>query len=220
MRRVIVFLISMLAALSTPSFAQEEEKELAPGAYVIRYKDGLVTARANEASVEEMLKEFAEKSGITFNRYDGKIKKVTLDLKDADVEDFLNRVLKSYATKSKKKNGKIFVSAVTIFEESAVSEPPPKSEEASHEDTKRRIHPRRRATPRAGYGSRGSSRPNEEESFPSERRRRRPYGRRVPQSRTGSPSLPPDLQGDTERHDSSRDGEMPFDPSHEDQQPH
>ncbi len=119
MRKATLLFISAALILSHPLFAQAEEDELRAGQYEISYEDGLVTARANEADVEALLKDFSNKSGISFNKYSGKIKKASLDLEDVEVDDFLNRLLDSYVTRAEKIDGKIFISSVTILEESA-----------------------------------------------------------------------------------------------------
>lgn len=125
-------------AAAAPALLHADETKssldrMQPGRYTIEYKEGLVTVLANDANTEQLLTEFAQKSGIVFNKYTGKSPKTTLDLKDVPAEDFLNRILGSFVTTSKKKNGLTLISAVRIMDEGPenpnVPPPPPRAEE-------------------------------------------------------------------------------------------
>jgi len=132
-------------------FAQPSGEQLPPGQYKIGYENGLVTIKANEANVPQLLEDFSKASGITFNKYLGSSPKVSLDLHKARVDDFLHKVLGSYVAKSKKKDGVEIIYSVTVMDEEADSPPPPPpdAKKPAHSRRERRRRPFRRYTPGA-----------------------------------------------------------------------
>ncbi|MEI6634307.1 MAG: hypothetical protein WCP22_10885 [Chlamydiota bacterium] len=129
--RPTVFTLLALAALSLPRAlaAQTAATPIPQGQFQMRCENGKITVASNEANVERLLTEFSQKSGVTFNKFLGKTQNATLDLKEAPFEDFLSRVLGSYVTKSKKVDGQVAVSSVTVMDEgtgiSPGANPPP-----------------------------------------------------------------------------------------------
>jgi len=128
-----ITIFAVLPHLSITVTAGAEGTPLGKGAYEISCVGDGVTVRANDANVVELLKEFSLKSGITFNKYIGKTQTITLDLSGVTAEEFLNRVIGSYVATSKKKNGSVHLSTVTIMDEGGEDaavphEPPPPRE--------------------------------------------------------------------------------------------
>jgi hypothetical protein len=113
-----------------------DEREPAPGRFEITYENGLLSVKANEVNVETLLKEFARKAQVTFNKYTGTTQTISLNLNEVPVEQFLDRVLDNYVAKSKKKNGITIISAVTILDSSpqGPAPPPPPSREQEREE--------------------------------------------------------------------------------------
>jgi len=177
--RMPITLLALVAPvlLITPLAAQPEREQLPPGGYEISYCDGLVTVRANEANVPKVLEEFSNKSGVTFNKYLGKVSKISLDLRKAKVDEFLNKVLGSYVTKSKKKDGVELISSVTIMDEGSENPPPPPAS-APRE-------PQMRDSPAPGP----PQGPGDMDKSSLKERMRRPYRRRTPRA-PGSVSRP------------------------------
>ena len=130
--RPIVFALLALTALSLPRAlaAQTAATPIPQGQFQMRCENGKITVTSNEANVESLLTEFSQKSGVMFNKFVGKTQNATLDLKEVPFEDFLSRVLGSYVTKSKKVDGQVVVSSVTVMDEGTgtspgASPPPP-----------------------------------------------------------------------------------------------
>ncbi len=128
-----IAIFAVIPQLSTPVTDDEEGTRLGKGQYEINCVNGAVTVRANDANVPDLLREFSRKSGVTFNKYIGKTQTITLDLSGVTDEEFLNRVLGSYVATSKKKNGTVHISRITIMDEGgedggAPREPPSRLE--------------------------------------------------------------------------------------------
>lgn len=181
--RIPIALLALVAPvfLAIPVAAQPERGQLPPGGYEISYSDGLVTVRANEANVPKLLEDFSNKSGITFNKYLGKVAKISLDLRKAKVDEFLGKVLGSYVTKSKKKDDVELISSVTIMDEGSENPPAPPAS-APRE-------PAMRDAPAPGP----PQAPGDTDKSSLKDRRRRPYRRRTPRApgAAGRPELVP-----------------------------
>jgi hypothetical protein len=150
---IAIFAIHVSAFI--PLCALAEDAQLGKGKHEITCKGPKVTVRANEADAAQLLQDFSKKSGITFNKYVGKRKTVTLDLNGVKTEEFLNRVLGSYVATSKKKNGEIYINKVTIMDEEEHAAPAARVEKKPRERPRRsdreerarwRARRRRRAT--------------------------------------------------------------------------
>jgi hypothetical protein len=185
MKPTVTSLIAVLAlSLHGSAWAQNEAAKLPHGQYTVGYDDGKVTVYANEASTESLLQDFSQKSGISFNKFTGKTTTVTLNLDRVTVEEFLDRVIASYVTKSRKVDGAIRISSVTIMDEGAESPPPPpppQPEEA-----------RGPAEPSAERGPEAISPAEKKETMsPRERRRRLSRKRRFGPEGIQQPEPPP-----------------------------
>ena len=151
-----------------PLGAGAEGEQLAKGKYEITCEGAKVTVRANDANTVQLLQEFSRKRGITFNKYVGKTKTVTLDLNGVKVEEFLNRVLGSYVATSKKKNGAAQISKVTIMDEGEEGASPPRAEEKSTEKPSKSKRPSRSSPWKKKRPGRPSSKRGPDEPRPPE----------------------------------------------------
>jgi hypothetical protein len=157
----------------------------------MRCENGRITVTSDEAPVEQLLSEFSRRSGVTFNRFTGKSATATLDLRDAAYEEFLSRLLGSYVAKSRRIDGQVVVSEVTVMDEGTGSAPPPVSG----------------GEPSVGQERQDEMRAREEALKRRRRRRRRPPRRpgqeagmaaAQPENQPPPPDQPPDAPPDEE----------------------
>jgi len=177
--------------------------QLKRGGYEIRCDGGVVTVRANDANVVQLLTEFSLKSGITFNKYVGKTHTATLDLSGVTVEEFLNRVIGSYVATSKKKNGGTHISSVTIMDEGGENPPPrdepPPPNEPEASDAGPKVMPQ--------------GPPREEREVPWRRdRSKKPSRRRMPHDTQPPDSPPPQPPEESSPAPPPADGAQPPEP--------
>lgn len=176
-------LAALIALLPPLPLAAEAAAEgpLAHGQFNIWCHDGKVTVSSNEANVEQILEEFSRITGVTFNKFVGKTVNTTLDLKGASYEDFLDRVLGSYVTKSKKVDGTVVLGSVTVMDEGPEgqpgSNPPPAPQNKPAEPG------------RIGSGA-GDGQSREEALKRRRRRRRKPFRGNVGQDGAEAPAAP------------------------------
>jgi len=186
--RPIVFALLALTSLCFPRAlaAQTAAAPIPQGQFQMRCENGKITVTSNEANVERLLTEFSQKSGVIFNKFVGKTQNATLDLKEAPFEDFLSRVLGSYVTKSKKVNGQVVVSSVTVMDEgtgtSPGANPPPPGPPTPGND---------QPAGQGRYGRPDDAQAREEALKRRRKRRRRPFrGGAGPEE--AEPSVPPE----------------------------
>lgn len=210
MRTARIALCASLLCLASLVCAQAPAPTPAPGKFELRCARGLISVSSNEASVEQMLMDFSQKSGVVFNKFVGKTRNATMDLKDAKYEEFLGRVLGSYVAKSKKVDGVVVVSSVTVMDEGAgESSSPPPPPPPAHLDR----------------GSPEAVKAREELLKRRRRRRRRPFrGQQAPESAEPGPSgevAPPEVQPppDPQPPDQPPPEQVPQDPPPSDQPP-
>lgn len=176
---LVVTIAAVLSHVCVSLTAGAEGTELNKGGYEISCDAGKVTVLANDANVVQLLKEFSQKSGIAFNKYIGKTQTVTLDLSGVTVEEFLDRLLGSYVATSKKKNGNVHISSVTIMDEGGENPParheppPPREPEASDSGPRAMPH---------GPGREGRESPWRKDRSSKSSRRRMPPESRPPDS--------------------------------------
>jgi hypothetical protein len=221
---ILVFGFLMVPLRHIQAQDAQQTRDLPSGQYTIEYSSGLVTVTANEANVEAMLKEFSEKSGIEFNKYAGKVNKITLSLERVEVDEFLNKVLKSYATKAKKKDGKIIISSVTVMDESpegAGAAPAPRREK--QQPSKPQRPAMSTPTPRDGHEDEYEEEEEEVEEEEKEEeeeapqrpairdRRRLPFQRPAPAGSSRSYSYPEETRERLRGRISDPAGNLPFD---------
>ncbi len=125
MRPTPLSLLSALLCLAAALPPRSSATPVPTGGFEMRCENGRITVTSNEAPVEQLLSEFSRKSGVTFNKFAGKSATATLDLRDAAYEEFLSRLLGSYMAKSRKIDGQMVVSEVTVMDEGTGSAPPP-----------------------------------------------------------------------------------------------
>ncbi|MDD5556796.1 MAG: hypothetical protein PHN82_06040 [bacterium] len=195
--RVVTVAPVLAAAFLCAAWASPDLPLPPPGRFELEYTEGRVSVRANEASVEEILRDLSAKSGITFNQYTGKSARVTLEMTDAGVEQLLDRLLASYATRSRRVDGVVRISAVTVMESGVPAplppEPPPEQppeptpQEEPAEEQPQEEQPQEEAPhppehePRVGEeGHGGAARRGMPPRVPR-RRRGRPIRENVPQ---------------------------------------
>jgi len=194
---------AILAHVCVSLTSGTEGAQLKRGEYEIICDGGLVTVRANDANVVQLLTEFSRKSGITFNKYVGKAQTATLDLSGVTVEEFLNRVIGSYVATSKKKNGSTHISSVTIMDEGGENPPPrdepPPPNEPQASDAGPRVMPNRP--------------PQEKREVPWRRdRSKKPSRRRMPHDAQPPDSPPPQPPGESGQVPPPADGAQPPEP--------
>jgi len=191
MRPTPLSLLSALLCLAAALPPRSSATPVPTGGFEMRCENGRITVTSNEAPVEQLLSEFSRKSGVTFNKFAGKSATATLDLRDAAYEEFLSRLLGSYMAKSRKIDGQMVVSEVTVMDEGTGSAPPPVSG----------------GDPSVGQERQEETRAREEALQRRRRRRRRPPRRPAqdaeapaaqPENQPPPPAAPPDQPPDAE----------------------
>jgi hypothetical protein len=187
--RPSVFALLAITALCLPRSlsAQTAATPIPQGQFQMRCENGKITVTSNEANVERLLTEFSQESGVTFNKFVGKTQNATLDLKEAPFEDFLSRVLGSYVTKSKKVDGQVVVSSVTVMDEgtgtSPGANPPPPGPPPPGND---------QPAGQGRYGRTDDAQAREEALKRRRKRRRRPFRGGAAGPEGVEPSVPPE----------------------------